>query len=49
MLSKQNILRVYCPITLEILPKIRFSSMAKMYRYHQIDGMVATGDVGTVY
>jgi hypothetical protein len=32
-------------ITWEILPEICFFSKAKMYRYHQIDGMVAAGDV----
>ena len=34
-------------ITLEILPEIRHFSKAKMYRYHQIGGMVATGDINT--
>jgi hypothetical protein len=34
-------------ITLEILPEIRHFSKDKMYRYHQIGGMVATGDVNT--
>jgi len=35
-------------ITLKTLPEFSFSSKAKMYRYHQISGMVATGDTDTV-
>jgi len=35
-------------ITLEILPEIRHFSKAKMYRYYQTDGTVATGDVDTL-
>jgi len=40
-------LKYIAPITLKILPEIRHSSKAKMYRYHQIGGMVATGDINT--
>jgi len=32
---------------MKILPEIQFSSKAKMYRYHQIDGTMVPGDYDT--
>jgi hypothetical protein len=42
------VINYLAPITLKILPEIRLSSKAKMYRYYQIDGVLATGDVNTI-